>query len=140
MQATLNHEELITQIAYALSEIGDLLRQVEMLLKLYPVEHMRVAAANLYAQILKFCLKATKWYRRNRVMHVVTAIIKPYKLEFKDVVTQIERYSRRLRDLASTACYAEVRDIHTEVAQIKNITHMRVAPGKKHLVSKGAII
>lgn len=133
---TLNHEELVTQIAHAFSEIGGLLPQIEMLAKLYPVEQIRVAAANLYAQILRFCVKATKWYKRNKFMHAVTAITKPYALEFKDVTTEIELHSRKLLNLASMACCAELRDMHVELTQVRRNTYARLAFGKSPLSRK----
>ncbi|ERF71742.1 hypothetical protein EPUS_09451 [Endocarpon pusillum Z07020] len=127
---TLNHQELIMRIASAFTEIGDILPQVEMSANLYPNEFIKHAVANLYAQILKFCKKATKWYKRSRVMHALVAITKPYELEFKDVVDQIKLHAQKIQHLSNVSCQAEMRDMHITLRQIQN-TMSRIASGNE---------
>lgn len=112
------------RIASAFKEIGDTLPQVEMSAMLYPNELIKEAVGNLYTQILRFCEKATKWYKRNRLMHALIAITKPYELEFKDVLDQVKLYAQKIQHLSNLSCQAEMRDMHKILQQMHNtISH-----------------
>ncbi len=108
---------MVTKIAQAFSDIGELLPQIDGLAKLYPVKHMKRAIANIYAQNLIFCAKATRWYKRNRVMHILVAVTRPWGLEFQDVVEKIQRNSQKIKELAILASQAELRDMHVSIQQ-----------------------
>jgi hypothetical protein len=89
--------------------------------KLYPVKHIQHTLANVYAQILEFCIRATKWYdqvQRNLVRAVFRAVIKTWPLEFQDIRSNVDMYFRRLREQSAIAHQAETRDIHAKIADI----------------------
>lgn len=120
---TIHHEEVSSKLAQAFAEIGAVLPEVNFVAqKLYPIEGIQVALANAYAQIIEFCIRATRWYdriRRNIVKRVLGAVTKTWPLEFQDIRHNIDVQFRRLRELSIVAHQAETRAIHTKIAEIK---------------------
>lgn len=131
---TINHQETVTKLASSLEEISWILPEIDATARLYPVKAMTNAIANLYAQILKFCIKATKWYSRNSFMHMVAAVTKPWELEFASILAQIETHSNRVRNLANLALKAEIRDIHIMTVKQMERNGIQIAFGKFELV------
>ncbi|KAK0634098.1 hypothetical protein B0T14DRAFT_86339 [Immersiella caudata] len=122
---TINHEELSSKIARAFAEIGDVLPEVEFVSKkLYPTERIQLTLSNVYAQVVEFCIRATKWYNKTRqspIKKVFSAIVKPWPLEFHDVKMSIDSQFRRLREQSAIAHQAETRDIHVKLGEIQQI-------------------
>ena len=121
--ATINHEELSTKIAQAFTEIGDVLPEAEFISQnLYPTERIQLTLANVYAQIIEFCIRATRWYdktRRSTVKKVFSAVVKPWPLEFQDIKMKIDSQFKRLREQSAVAHQAETREIHVKLSEIR---------------------
>lgn len=121
--ATINHEELSSKIAQAFAEIGDVLPEVEFISQnLYPTERIQLTLANAYAQIIEFCIRATRWYdktRRSTVKKVFSAVIRPWPLEFQDIKMKIDSQFKRLREQSAVAHQAETREIHVKLGEIR---------------------
>ncbi|KAK4185153.1 hypothetical protein QBC35DRAFT_504382 [Podospora australis] len=123
--ATRNHEELSAKIAQAFAEIATVLPEAEFVSnKLYPTERMQATLAQVYVQIIEFCIRATKWYdkaHRSSVKKVLSAVLKPWPLEFQDIQHNINYHFQRLREQSAIAHQAETRRIHLEISGIRTI-------------------
>lgn len=119
----MNHEELSNKIAQAFAEIGAVLPEIDFVAqKLYPVKSIQITLARVYAQILEFCMRATRWYdkiRRSPVKKVLSAVLKAWPLEFQDIRLNIDTQFRRLREQSAVAHQAETRDIHAKINDIR---------------------
>ncbi|KAK5652120.1 hypothetical protein OQA88_10762 [Cercophora sp. LCS_1] len=84
---TMHREELSSKIAQAFAEIGAVLQKANFVAqKLYPTEGIQATLANVYAQIIESCIRATKWYdrvHRNPLKRVLSAVTKTWPLKFQ---------------------------------------------------------
>ncbi|KAK6860767.1 hypothetical protein PG995_004403 [Apiospora arundinis] len=112
-----NHAELVKGLAKACSRIADSLPHADLSLILYPTPAMREAVAHLYAAIMKFALRALRWYGQGKSMHIVLAIASPWPLHFEEELRDIDHNSRRVQDLAQSASRAEIRELRFQVHQ-----------------------
>ncbi len=121
---TINHEELSSKIAQAFAEIGEVLPEVEFISQnLYPTERIQLTLANVYTQVVEFCIRATKWYdkmRRSPVKKVLSAVVKSWPLEFQDIKLNIDSQFRRLREQSAVAHQAETREMHVKLSEIRH--------------------
>lgn len=69
------------------------------------------ALYKLYAYMLLFLMKATRWYSFSRSRQAVHALLHPYEITYKDTVEQISRCTQCLDTLAGAANKAEQRSI-----------------------------
>jgi hypothetical protein len=121
-KVTLNHEECSSKLAQAFTEIGAVLPQAEFISQLYPTARIRATLASTYAQIVDFCVRATKWYekmRRTSIKKVLGAAFKTWPLEFQDIRNNIEAQFTHLRELSAIAHQAETREINVRVVQLR---------------------
>ncbi|KAI0403449.1 hypothetical protein F4802DRAFT_608043 [Xylaria palmicola] len=117
--AVLNHEELVKNLAKAFSRIAESLPHSDLSLILYPTPAMREAVARLYAVLMKFLLRALRWYRHGRAMHVLSSIANPWGLEFEQELGDVERQARIVDELAQSASRAELREAHFQIHEIR---------------------
>ena len=115
----MNHEELLHQLAKALSRIAESLPRKDLTLVLYPTQQMKMAVSHLYAQLIRFMLRATRWFKRGKLMHCFGAIARPFGLDFKDDIEKVDEVSRNIDELASAAAKAELRDTHLEMLETR---------------------
>ncbi|KAI9781875.1 MAG: hypothetical protein M1839_005669 [Geoglossum umbratile] len=121
LEAVMNHDELLAQLCKALSQIADALPRINLKLLLYPTERIKSAVATLYAQVIEFFRRAMNWYAEGKIKHVISSIIRPYALRFKDLVEEMENCSRNVDQLAVAAAQAEQRDMHLLLIDTKRI-------------------
>ncbi|KAI0908787.1 hypothetical protein F4823DRAFT_597280 [Ustulina deusta] len=117
--AVLSHEALVKNLAKACSRIAESLPRSDLSLILYPTSAMREAVARLYAVLLKFLLRALRWYRHGRVMHVLASIANPWSLEFEEELGDVERQARAVDELAQSASRAELREARFQIHEIR---------------------
>ncbi|KAH8747459.1 hypothetical protein F5883DRAFT_509694 [Diaporthe sp. PMI_573] len=123
--SVLNHEELLSEISKAISNLADVLPRTELHSILYPTARMQEAISLLYAKIMQFVVKAIKWCKKGKARHAIYAIAHPFELKFKIIIDEITRRSRGVDELANAATKAEIRDLHFTVHQMhKSITHL----------------
>ncbi|KAI3331598.1 hypothetical protein HD806DRAFT_477859 [Xylariaceae sp. AK1471] len=113
--AVINHEKTVTTIAQALTQIADTLPQVELSSILYPTEQMSIAVADLYSYVLKFLVRAYDWYEEGALKHMLHSITKPVELQYADLLGDISRCSRQIKDLSFLGQQAETRDMHDKM-------------------------
>ncbi|KAI1298944.1 hypothetical protein F5Y03DRAFT_386486 [Xylaria venustula] len=119
LHAVLNHEELVKNLAKACARIAESLPRGDLGLILYPTSAMREAVARLYALLMKFLLRALRWYRHGRVVHLLSSIANPWGLEFEQELGDVERQARVVDELAQSASRAELREAHFQIHQIR---------------------
>ncbi|KAI9687108.1 MAG: hypothetical protein M1822_002519 [Bathelium mastoideum] len=113
----LNHEELVTELAKALAKISDTLPRTQLHLVLYPTEDMKRVVEELYALLILFYQRALKWYQANKFKHIASALLKPFRLEFADLVERINPQARSIESVAITMAHQEIRSIYSLVQQ-----------------------
>ncbi|KEZ40094.1 hypothetical protein SAPIO_CDS9108 [Scedosporium apiospermum] len=106
-----NHEATICAISKALSQIADKLPQVELATVLYPTEMMREAVGKLYANLLRFFIRAHEWCEEGRLRHLLHSITRPVELRYKDLLDDIDYTSRHISQLASAGTQVRVCEI-----------------------------
>lgn len=112
----------------ALCEISESLPSVEIVLALYPTASMKHAASMLYAHILRFLVRALKYYDESRLMRAVHSITRPAALRYQDLIDLIRRDAETVRKHAATSSQAEIRAIHDRVAEFSG--HLESATNK----------
>lgn len=123
--SVLNHEELLSEISKAISNLADVLPRTELHSILYPTARMQEAVSLLYAKIMEFVVKAIKWCKKGKARHAIAAIAHPFELKFKNIIDEITRRSRGVDELANAAAKAEIRDLHFTVHQMHtSIAHL----------------
>ncbi|KAF4542778.1 Nacht domain protein [Lasiodiplodia theobromae] len=123
----LNHEEMVTELSRAMSEIADVLPRVEIQLDVFKDEKsIRVAVEELYAELIKFLFRTLKWYEQSPWKHAFTAFAAPFKLRFEDLKTKINRHARRIDKLATALSQAKLAAMHRQLQillEVQNSTN-----------------
>jgi hypothetical protein len=109
---------MISSLAKGLSQIGDCLPRLPLASLLFPTKMMKSAVAELYAYIIRFCIRAQDWYQEGKLRHMVHAITRPVELRYADLIEEIERCSRNVEGIALAGSQAEQRDIHVGVQDL----------------------
>lgn len=117
--SVLNHEELLSEISKAISNLADVLPRAELHSTLYSTPRMHEAVSLLYAKIMEFVVKAIKWCKKGKARHAIAAIAHPFELKFKNIIDEVTRRSRVVDELANAASKAEIRDLHLTVHQMQ---------------------
>lgn len=112
MKAVLNHEEYITQLSKSLSQIASALPRINITILLFPTSQIKHSVSTLYAHLLRFLLRAMKWYNEGKYKHFLTAVFRPTPLRFKDLLEEIQTCSETVDQLAVSAGQAEQRNMH----------------------------
>ncbi|KAG6358337.1 hypothetical protein INS49_014221 [Diaporthe citri] len=86
---------------------------------LYQTDRMKSALENLYAQLIKFFIRAIQWLQESPLQHILHSITRPPDLRYKDLLEDIDCHSRRIDQLAVSGSQAEVRAIHMEVVDAR---------------------
>jgi hypothetical protein len=77
------------------------------------------SVSQLYAHVLKFMLRAVKWYTEGKIKHIFVAAFRPAKIGFGDVLREVEQCSLRIDQMAIDASQAEQRNIHVLLLEIR---------------------
>ncbi|KAI0099848.1 hypothetical protein GGR51DRAFT_386400 [Nemania sp. FL0031] len=113
---TLNYENLASRVAEAFLEIVSALDDAEFIaFKLYPVNHIKRTTIELYAGVVEFCIRATKWYQdttKSVRRKILLSIINPWPLEFEDIKLKVDGSLKRLYSQSAIAHRAETRDMN----------------------------
>lgn len=131
-QGILNHSELLVKFSQAFAEILDALSFATINARLYQTASMESVVANLHVQVMRFCVRAVKWYRHHPIIRAVSSVFKPYDLAYKDIVEQMRYCSRAVKELGNAAQGAELRDIHIGISkQDDELRDIHIAIGKQ---------
>jgi hypothetical protein len=86
---------------------------------LFPTDQIKQAISQLYAHVLKFMIRAMKWYAEGKVKHFIVAVFLPASLRFKDLLDNIESCAQTVDQLAVGASQAEQRSMHVLLQEIR---------------------
>ncbi|KAH8890409.1 hypothetical protein GQ53DRAFT_824555 [Thozetella sp. PMI_491] len=112
-----NHQTLIFRLSTGLCQVADILPRAELILQLYPTKSIKATVVALYAHILKFLLRALRWFQESRSKHALHALTRPAELQYDDLLKEISSLSHSMGASAQVSNFAEQRDIHTGVQQ-----------------------
>ncbi|CZS75369.1 unnamed protein product [Fusarium graminearum] len=113
-----NHEATIALISKAMSQIADSLPRVELATVLYPTDRMRQAVSNLYANLVRFFIRAHEWCQEGTLRHLLHSITRPPELRYQDLLEDITANSREIDQLATASARVEIRDISLKLNSI----------------------
>ncbi|KAL3605321.1 hypothetical protein FPOAC2_00264 [Fusarium poae] len=113
-----NHEATICLISKALSQIADSLPRVELITVLYPTDRIRQAVSNLYANLVRFFIRAHEWCQEGTFRHLLHSITRPPELRYQDLLEDITANSREIDQLAAASARVEIRDISLKLNSI----------------------
>ena len=113
-------------LAKGLCQIAETLPKIDFAVTLYPTERMKRAVAELYAQVIRFLIRAQDWYEESRASHVLHSITRPVELRYADLISDIKDCSMLVEGLASAGAQAEQRDMHIKIRELaKNQAEMQ---------------
>ncbi|KAJ3540138.1 hypothetical protein NM208_g5191 [Fusarium decemcellulare] len=113
-----NHETTICLISKALAQIADTLPRVELVTILYPTERIRRAVGNLYANLVRFFIRAHQWCNEGTWRHLLHSITRPVELRYRDLLDDIARDSREIDELATAGNRVEIREMNLKLTEI----------------------
>ncbi|KAI0534776.1 hypothetical protein GGR58DRAFT_43136 [Xylaria digitata] len=125
--AIVEHERTAATIVRALCDISDSLPSMEISLALYPTPVMKHLVSMLYAHIIRFLIRALKYYDESSLMRVVHSITRPATLRYDDLINLIRRDEEMVRRHATTSSQAEVRAVHNSILALS--TQLRTEAG-----------
>lgn len=115
IQAVLNHENAIANIAKALTRIGEALPRIELAARLFPTTRMTKTVEKLYSHIIQFLVRSHSWYREGKLKHILHSVTRPFELVYQDLLNQIEGCSREIEQLAVSGAQFELREVHSSL-------------------------
>ncbi|KAI0902782.1 hypothetical protein F4823DRAFT_378868 [Ustulina deusta] len=126
--AVVEHERTATTIVTALCDISEYLPSVELSLALYPTSVMKHLVSMRYAHIMRFLIRALKYYEESSLMHVVHSITRPAALRYDDLIRLIRRDEEMLRRHATASSQSEMRAVHNTILAVS--TQLQKATGE----------
>ncbi|QPC74694.1 hypothetical protein HYE68_005446 [Fusarium pseudograminearum] len=105
-------------VLVAMSQIADSLPRVELATVLYPTDSMRQAVSNLYANLVRFFIRAHEWCQEGTLRHLLHSITRPPELRYQDLLEDITANSREIDLLATASARVEIRDISLKLNSI----------------------
>jgi hypothetical protein len=115
----LNHEEMMSELAKAVTKIGDVLPRVNLQLETFRTEWMNNAVQTLYAEIINFLVRGLRWYEHSPLKHAIKAFSAPYKLRFQDLQDKIDESARRIDDMANALSNAKISEIYEKIVRME---------------------
>lgn len=97
-----------------------MLPRVRLVSVLYSTESLHRMVAILYACIIKFLIRALRWYEEGSLKRALHAVTKPIGLQYDDILEEISRATRNIMAEATAGSQAEQRDMHNELTAIRN--------------------
>ncbi|KAK5199093.1 hypothetical protein LTR99_001133 [Exophiala xenobiotica] len=120
VMAVVENEKLGMTIVIGLCEVADALPRTELFLGLYPTDAMKNAVTTIYTWILRFLIRALKWYEEGKIRHALNAVIKPAALQYDDVMSGIRHSCHLMSNRASASSLAEQRDMHEKLRALQD--------------------
>ncbi|KAJ5697453.1 hypothetical protein N7488_011137 [Penicillium malachiteum] len=122
--AVIEHKKTGSVITNSLLDIADALPRVQLVSSLYQTESVERMVATLYACIIKFLLRALRWYEEGSLKRALHAVTKPVGLQYDDIIDEMSRVTNSLMAEATAGSQAEQRDMHSELIAIRNTVEL----------------
>ena len=116
----MNHENVLNALATGLCRIADALPRAELAAILYPTKRMLQAVAIMYAQIIRFLMRALEWFQESKLSHALHSLTRPVELRYDDLVGEISHSTGSINNLALASSQAEQRDMHLKIQGLKD--------------------
>lgn len=113
-----NHDNTLSLIAKAMSQIADKLSHVELATVLYPNERMRLAVGRLYADIIRFLVRAHDWCREGPIRHALHSLTRPVELRYKDLLERIDEGAREVEKLTNAGAQIQIRETNQMLIKV----------------------
>jgi hypothetical protein len=102
-------------LAKSLTKIGDVLGRIKLTYILYPTPQVQHTVSEIYSKIIRFFLKAERWYQQGKLRRAWEALSKPVELYYNDLIEEVEECTKEIEALATAGAHAEQRDMHLEI-------------------------
>jgi hypothetical protein len=79
--------------------------------ELYQTKYMEAALSQLFTYIILFLRLCVRWYNKNPLSRICSAIKTPFELGYQDLLEHIRECSKAVDDLANAGARVEVRDV-----------------------------
>jgi hypothetical protein len=106
---------MLEHFCQAMIEVGGALKHASLNAEMYQTEQVKEAISHVYAHIILFFQQAVKWYSMSSIRRVLSAVANPPELDYAKTVQQIKFWAESIKDIASAAGRAELRDVHVTV-------------------------
>ncbi|OAG16202.1 hypothetical protein CC77DRAFT_391926 [Alternaria alternata] len=113
-----NHGKQLRVLAKGLSQIADVLPRIEFANALYPTARMQQAVSETYSKIIRFFLRAERWFQQSKLRHTWEALSRPTELYYSDLIQEVGECTKTIEVLANAGAQAEQRDMHLEVQEL----------------------
>lgn len=107
------------ELALALTAISYLLPEVVLSAGLYHTDTMQRAVNSIYTEIITFFIKAAKWYKKHRITRLLSAIVKPFQLEYRSTLEKIRQFSAIIECISAGQSRTELRSISIAIPSIQ---------------------
>ncbi|KAK0625593.1 hypothetical protein DIS24_g11089 [Lasiodiplodia hormozganensis] len=119
LMGIINHAELVEELALALTNISSALAEAVLSAELYHTDAMTKAVASLYTDIITFFIKVAKWYKKRRIQRAISAIAKPFQLDYQDTCEKIRKSSKDIEKISRGQSRKELRLVSTAIPLIQ---------------------
>lgn len=82
---------------------------------------MRQAVGNLYANLIRFFIRAHDWSCESPWRHLVHSITRPVELRYDDLLNDIAADSREIDQLAAAGSRVEIREMNLKLTDIQSM-------------------
>ncbi|RII09750.1 hypothetical protein CUC08_Gglean005740 [Alternaria sp. MG1] len=113
-----NHGKQLRVLAKGLSQIADVLPHIEFANALYPTARMQQAVSEIYSRIIRFFLRAERWFQQSKLRHTWEALSRPTELYYSDLIQDVGECTKAIEVLANAGAQAEQRDMHLEIQEL----------------------
>ncbi|CAN9398485.1 unnamed protein product [Alternaria alternata] len=125
LTGVINRANLFERLSQALIDIANVLPRMDLSAELYQTKYMEAALSQLFTYIVLFLRLCVRWYNKNPLSRICSAIKTPFELGYQDLLEHIRECSKAVDDLANAGARVEVRDVRilTELqhAQIREL-------------------
>lgn len=84
----------------------------------------------LYAHIMRFLIRAWKFYHESKFMHAMHSVTRPAALRYDDLIKSIQRDAESIQRLVTTNSQKEIRSVHKEVGESRGKLEMVITRQK----------
>lgn len=100
---------------------------------------MQRAVEDLYANLLRFFVRAYDWYQEHSFMHIIHSITRPVELRYADIYDAIVESSRNIDQIAVSSSQIELRRVHAKINDMRakfQVSETMLTDIKAQMISK----
>ncbi|KAI0139829.1 hypothetical protein GGR57DRAFT_442035 [Xylariaceae sp. FL1272] len=120
LAGVINYAELLEKFGAAFVEIGDILNDIRKDVHLHETARILHVYSDMYSHITEFIFRAVRWYRRHGIGRAVQALVSPWELKHKDLLTKIRSCANTINSLSGSESRLEIRQINENVRGLQS--------------------